>query len=827
MNLVKYILTAFMILNMGFCAEGQNQHGNVFVDDMGVMRWGEDSSEIHGFGVNYTLPFAHEFRVAKKSGIPMEELIRQDVYHMARLDVDFYRVHVWDTEISDTAGHLLMNEHLDLLDYTLNEMKKRGIKIILTPLAYWGNGWPDKDEDTPGFSHKYGKGACLTNPAAIKAQEVYLAEFVSHVNPFTGIAYKNDPDILGFEICNEPHHDGPPEKVTAFINTMAGSIRKTGCEKPLFYNMSHSIFLADAYMKAGIQGGTFQWYPANLVSNHQVNGNFLPQVKEYAIPFSAREGFKKMAKIIYEFDPADVGGSIMYPAMALAFRKAGMQLAAQFEYDALCSAAYNTNYGTHYMNLAYAPHKAISLKIASAVFHSVPMYAAYEDVTHFGDFHIDYVTDLAEWVTPEKFFYSNSTTSQPRNPSELKEIAGCGSSPVVTYAGTGAYFLDKLTAGLWRLEVMPDAWWIKDPYGPVDFTRKAAVTWQKHTMNVNLPDLGKAFRIKSFAGSDHIATEARNGQFTIFPGVYLLQGKEKDDVSPETIYKNIRIDEFVAPRANLEKTVVWNNTPSEVVSGIALSVIFNAAAPNPVLKTEIEIATGSGKKVITAVSSDSIGWHGVIPADLVKGDQVTYTVRVITRKDTSAFGYTLHPVSASARLILWDAQKDWEYSYKIWNRSVNVKPFNGGNALAVTLPQLLQEDPIHPADLSYSFRFYFGNKIKGRINELSHKKYICLEASNELTDDQPLLIGLVDEGGSVVATKISVEKGRQVYKIPLTSLQPSFNLVLPRPYPDFLPFKIPSTAKTFDKNAAEMLQLMILPGKQAKTDLHISSVWLE
>ena len=61
----------------------------------------------------------------------------------------------------------------------------------------------------------------------------------------------------------------------------------------------------------------------------------------------------------------------MYPAMALAFREAGIQMAAQFAYDAMCWAPYNTNYGTHFMNLAYAPHKAISLKIASAIFHEM------------------------------------------------------------------------------------------------------------------------------------------------------------------------------------------------------------------------------------------------------------------------------------------------------------------------------------------------------------------------------------------------------------------------------------------------------------------------
>lgn len=134
-----------------------------------------------------------------------------DVYHFARRGFDAYRVHVWDTEISDSVGNLLQNEHLDLFDYMLAKMKARGINSILTPIAYWGNGFPEPNEHTPGFSRKYGKDACLTNEDAIKAQENYLYQFLNHVNPYTGLAYKDDPSIIAFEISNEPHHREAPE----------------------------------------------------------------------------------------------------------------------------------------------------------------------------------------------------------------------------------------------------------------------------------------------------------------------------------------------------------------------------------------------------------------------------------------------------------------------------------------------------------------------------------------------------------------------------------------------------------------------------------------
>src|SRR5690349_14288839 len=151
-------------------AYAQKSKNDAYVDKSGILRW-KDGREVTAFGVNYTAPFAHAYRTAKKMNVDLEQAIRDDVYHFSRLGFDAFRVHVWDTEISDTLGNLLSNDHLKLFDFALKEMKSRGMKFILTPIAYWGNGYPEPDEKTPGFARKYGKDACLTNPGAIAAQE--------------------------------------------------------------------------------------------------------------------------------------------------------------------------------------------------------------------------------------------------------------------------------------------------------------------------------------------------------------------------------------------------------------------------------------------------------------------------------------------------------------------------------------------------------------------------------------------------------------------------------------------------------------------------------
>lgn len=403
------LLTILLVCPFHSFAQSADDPGpkTVMVDGQGIMRWTADNTEVKGFGVNYTVPFAHACRSAKKLGVDPLTAIEQDVYHFSRLGFDLYRVHVWDTEISDTLGNLVYNEHFHAFDFLLKTLARHGINYVLTPIAFWGNGWPEPDLPTPGFSHKYGKGDCLTDPDAIAAQENYLTQFLSHVNPYTGIAYKDDPRLIAVEISNEPHHREAPDKVTEFIERMVRAVRKSGYTNPVFYNVSHSVHLAEHYFAAGIDGGTFQWYPTGLGFQHELPGNFLPNVDRYLIPFDDVIKKHSGAKLVYEFDAPDIGKSYIYPAMARSFRSAGIQVATHFSYDPTYLAYANTEYNTHYMNLAYTPGKALALMIASEVFHRVPMYAdfgRYPDNTAFDGFSVSFENDLAMLNHEDKFY---------------------------------------------------------------------------------------------------------------------------------------------------------------------------------------------------------------------------------------------------------------------------------------------------------------------------------------------------------------------------------------------------------------------------------------
>src|SRR5687767_8536404 len=204
---MKRLLFVLIFLS-GYALHAQKKSDPVYVDKQGVMRWTKDKSEAAFFGVNYTVPFAYGYRSHKALGVDPEKAIDADVYHMSRLGLDAFRVHVWDVEISDSLGNLLNNEHLKLFDYLIKKLKERNIKILITPIAFWGNGYPEKDEKTPGFATVYGKGNSVVQEAPIKAQENYLKQFFTHVNPYTKLRYQDDPDVIAMEINNEPQHTG-------------------------------------------------------------------------------------------------------------------------------------------------------------------------------------------------------------------------------------------------------------------------------------------------------------------------------------------------------------------------------------------------------------------------------------------------------------------------------------------------------------------------------------------------------------------------------------------------------------------------------------------
>ena len=510
---------------------------SVYLDREGVVRWRNDRQEITLFGANYVLPTASDYRAAGYLHADRKKMIDEDMAHFARMGWDGLRLTFWgDWEASDSAGNLIANDHLDLLDYLIARARERGIYMLLSPIQLYGSNWPDAlaDSSAPGFGRHFGKAPMGTDPAAIAAQVNYLRQILDHVNPYTGVALKDEPAILFIELVNEPwHHPEDLEGSIRYIDALTGAVRSTGCRKLVFYNVSQDFRIAAAIRRSRAQGVTFGWYPTGLNSGHELAGNYLRTVD--AFPDMLRPELAGMPRIVYEFDSPDLRTGYMYPAMARTFRAVGAQFAAMFAYDMLETASRNLGWQTHYLNLVYTPRKAMSAIIAAEAMRRLPRlrsYGPYPENMRFGDFHVSYSGDLGELVARDAFLYAGSTRSTPPDVAALSRIAGYGSSAVVTYEGEGVYFLDKLRPGLWRLEVYPDAVPVGDPFEPPSpdklVTRAISRAWP---MTLALPDLGTSFTVQPIAAGNPRAEQAAGGRFTVTPGAYVLSAAGRVDVA--------------------------------------------------------------------------------------------------------------------------------------------------------------------------------------------------------------------------------------------------------------------------------------------------------
>ncbi|MFN8571400.1 MAG: hypothetical protein U0132_05035 [Gemmatimonadaceae bacterium] len=506
----------------------------VYLDSAGVIRWSDDRKEVTLFGANYVLPTASDYRAAGYLGRNRKQMIDDDMAHFARMGWDGMRLTFWgDWEASDSAGNLITNDHLDLQDYLIARARERGIYLLFSPIQLYGSNWPDALGDTtaPGFGRHFGKGRMGTDPAAIRAQVNYLRQILNHVNPYTGVALKDEPSILFIELANEPwHHPEDLSGSIAYLNALTDAVRSTGCSKLIFYNVSQDFRIGEAIRRSRVQGVTFGWYPTGLNSGHELRGNYLRGADAY--PDMLRSELAGMPRIVYEFDSADQRTGTMYPAMARTFRMVGTQFAAMFAYDMLGTAARNLGWQTHYLNLVYTPRKAMSATIAAEVMHRLPRqqsYGPYPGNTRFGDFHISAEADLGELVAADAFLNAGATTSVPPSPRDLRRVAGYGSSPVVTYPGEGIYFLDKVRDGVWRLEVYPDAVPVRDPFEAPNkekiVTRLIRRRWP---MTVALPDLGAHFAVQPASGGSVV--NAVDGRFEVTPGVYVLSASGPVDL---------------------------------------------------------------------------------------------------------------------------------------------------------------------------------------------------------------------------------------------------------------------------------------------------------
>lgn len=796
----------------------------VTVDRSGVLRWTTTGREVALFGVNYATPFAYDYRAVARLGQDPKRVIDQDVAHFARLGLDAFRIHVWDKEVSDREGNLLANVHLDLLDYLLAQLSARGIKTILTPIAWWGPGYPEPDPPSPGFANGYSKPQMAVDTVVRKAQARYVAQFVAHVNPYRGFSYRDDPDIIAFEIFNEPWHDlSPPDETTRYINALVASMRGTGLRKPIFYNISEHFTPAHgrAVCAANVQGVTGQWYPTGLVRGATLPGNPLPNVDRYTIPWDAFPECRNKARMVYEFDGADVAVPVMYPAMARAFRGAGYQWATQFAYDPIAIAQTNTEYQTHFLNLAYTPAKAISFLIAGEVFRRTPRgfdAGVYPASERFGAFRVSYRDSLSELVTDSAFVYTGDTRSAPPAAASLVRVAGVGSSAVVRYGGTGAYFIDRLDDGVWRLEVFPDAVPVMDPYSRGNLSREVTrIYWRTHSMTLSLPNLGGEFSVRALDAGNAFAATVQGATMQVRPGAYLLvrRGVDASAWTAERRHGARTLGEFFAPAPSTGEALVRHESPHAVVAGRSVPVRVTVAQgqePDSVLLHVRYPGWQGYRRPARFNRVDAYTFDAQLWADSGRSGPMEYVVSVHTAGRT-----TTYPGADAGSPAAWDfvASSHWRTYAERDARTISLFEAGRDQRLVVgpgwmdgmrprselvagPTPEravlTLGVDAFGPTVGHVAFRTMLHASARQRLaadaptGGARADLRVRLRAVTDST--MPVEFALVMADGTAWGTTIEATAAWRTVTIPVASLERVPLVLLPRPFPPFHPYDL-------------------------------------
>lgn len=815
----------FVVLLLSINLLAQDSTNLIFVDNTGQMKWAETKDNAFFFGVNYSVPFAFSYRALKNKGISHKKVIDLDVQEFKRLGINAYRIHVWDREVSDKEGNLLSNEHIELLDYLISKLIENDIYIILTPIAWWGTGWPEPDIETPGFSSFYSKIESTTNPEVLKAQINYLKQFLNHKNLYTGKTYSSEEKIIAFEIFNEPNLPKNIEDVKQYVNSTVKAFRDVGITKPIFFNISENSGKEqwEGVASSNIDGVSFQWYPTGLVKYSELKGNFFPHVLNYSIPNLSNK-IKDKAKIVYEFDAADIGNSVMYPVMAHSFRETGMQWATMFCYDPTPLAQYNSEYSTHYLNLLYTPQKALGFLIAANLFtqKDVGKKEIKNSSIIMNNVLVDYENDLSMLNDSDKFYYTNSNNIMPKNINSLNHIAGFGSSDIVNYDGKGTYYIDKIKDGLWKLEIYPDAVWIEDPFGKNGLEKPVAkLLWKIHTIKINLPDLSPDYYLVSEDSSK--VNMADSFKIVVKPGRYFISN---DSFIQESKEENFLIDfkmikeygEFIT---NLPSTEIKNLTPEYFYENQSGKINVEIYSNENDLMVYVYFKKEGWRyyQKERMIRKNDFSFEFILPNELNKNSLINYFITIEKNDEVLTFpgkmnvspeywafnpkkSYKLKILPYSDNFIIYNPLRDKKNVVfsNIW-KSVDYNldytfDSDSYSELSVTINKIKEKFP------EFAFQIFVGEYVNNLIwNKKSSLKIIAKNGNDKI---KTILIRCIFNNGTASQTEISLQNEYKNIVIPFAEPNDMQYALLPRPYPTFLPYWF-STSQL--KNTNELIRL--------------------
>lgn len=199
----------------------------IFEDGTKAKFWGTNFNS----GLNFP-PFDFSEKIAKRLSKIGINLVR---FH--QMDAEWASPNIFQFSKGERKGNTLSfdPESIKRLDYLIHCLKNEGIYIYMDMLTYrrfkTGDGVPEAD--------KLGDAArpyCLFDRKLIELQKKFNYDLWNHINPYTGLAYKDDPAIVLTEIINEGDMFSRPTTTPYYKNMLDQMfdkwLERSGLEKP-------------------------------------------------------------------------------------------------------------------------------------------------------------------------------------------------------------------------------------------------------------------------------------------------------------------------------------------------------------------------------------------------------------------------------------------------------------------------------------------------------------------------------------------------------------------------------------------------------------------
>ncbi len=160
------------------------------------------------------------FNIATRSNTPTHEDAEKLAERFASMGVNVIRLHAADAPIGEGAGNwsscreaplldydkgttrVFNPEGLDRFDYLFAKLKEKGIYLHIDLIV--ARAFPEGDGlEYPGSVPACMKRYPMYNTRLIELQKEYARELLCHVNPYTGLALKDDPAVITVQMNNE------------------------------------------------------------------------------------------------------------------------------------------------------------------------------------------------------------------------------------------------------------------------------------------------------------------------------------------------------------------------------------------------------------------------------------------------------------------------------------------------------------------------------------------------------------------------------------------------------------------------------------------------